>query len=106
MTMRIRTAALLVLPFALAACTTAAPIAGPQTSAGHTRTYPGVSPAQVYAAAERLFVLADAPDVQITHGPAGDLRATRSWYVYALLAVFPSRADWTIFATPEGEVTI
>src|SRR5262245_14291979 len=55
MTMRIRTAALLVLPFALAACTTAAPIAGPQTSAGHTRTYPGVSPAQVYAAAERLF---------------------------------------------------
>jgi hypothetical protein len=66
-----------------------------------TRTYPGVTQAQVFAAAERLFTLADGSDFSFVYAPTGDqLTAVRRWMLVGIIPVW-GRDTWTVTATPQ-----
>ena len=69
-----------------------------------SRSYEGVTPAEVFAATEQLFLLADPDDVQFTHGP-DEIRVTRPWTVYLVLSAARGTDYWRIQATAEGGTT-
>lgn len=91
---------LLALPtLVLAGCAT---VPTPQTRdewmAIHSRTYPGKTPEEVTAAAEKVLKLADH-DFRFDY-PPGQLIATRPWLVYAVIAAAMGTDYWKVETTP------
>lgn len=87
----------------LAACARPPQLTRAEWLAMTTRTFPGVTAAQAYEAAEKLFRLADPTDVQIGH--AHDrMVVARRWLLYLVIAAASGTDFWTIRAvdTPEG----
>src|SRR5262245_58259573 len=93
---------LLLIPFVAGACATIPAPTREAQRAAHTRTYPGIPPAQVYAAAEELFRLADGDDITISLIATGGVRAVRSWWFLQAAG----EDIWTVHAAPEGLVTV
>lgn len=90
------------LPLALLALASCATVPTPQSRdewmAVHSRTYPGKTPEEVTAAAERVLKLADH-DFKFDY-PPGQLVATRSWLLYAVIAAAMGTDYWKIETTP------
>jgi hypothetical protein len=103
MVLGMRSLTLASLALVATGCATAAPPTFDAMRAAQTRTYPGVESKRVYAAAETLFRLADERDMQFSVAATGELRATRKWFVYAVLAAVAGESRWTVRALPEGD---
>lgn len=61
------------------------------------RTYEGKTPDDVFAAAERLFRLADGDDFRFSHSE-DSMVASRPWLVYIVLAATAGNDVWTVRA--------
>lgn len=61
------------------------------------RTYADKSPDDVFAAAEKLFRLADGDDFSFSHSE-DSMVATRPWLVYVILAATMGTDSWTVRA--------
>lgn len=68
------------------------------------RTYENKTPDDVYAAAERLFTLADGDDFQFFH-TEDSMVASRRWMVYVVFAASVGMDTWTVRARQDGTAT-
>lgn len=95
----------LVSALLLAGCATTRQATREEWMALQQRTYVGATDAQVLAAAERVFRLADETDFTFSYTPQGDLIAVRKWMVYAILAAAFGEDTWTVTARFDGAGT-
>ncbi|ARP86303.1 hypothetical protein [Bordetella genomosp. 9] len=68
------------------------------------RVYDGKTPEQVFAAAEKLFRLADGNDFTYTYSQDG-MTAQRQWSFYFVLAAGFGADTWTIKTSQDGVAT-
>lgn len=96
---------LVALVILLSGCATRPQLTREEWVGVTTREYEERTPAQVLAAAEKLFRLADGDDFTIAHAADG-LSATRGWAAFFIIGGANGTDYWTVRAAPGAKGTV